>query len=436
MESTPTPSPDRPRLVNFFAVDAMWWFAYIVLCYIVGWDFGAQLANPVFWAVTIALETWTVIRWRRSTSAALAARSMALAHGHQTTTTPGNADFVRRALVAFVALATVGLVTTTFLVDTAIADGRTLLLGDEFLDAGYQAWSESFAALNTELWGLAIYDYALLVGLVVITIEVIALFVRRRRPGQTSRRLWLLDSVASLSTQVPFYVIEIFTVTAMIGAYFFIWDNLTPVRLPIEWWTIGLGVLAADFAYYWEHRAGHVIRVLWTGHAVHHSSPIFNTAVAFRFGPFEPVLAVVFHLPLILLGFHPAIVILGELTVQAYQFWIHTDVIGKLGPIDRVLNTPSNHRVHHGSDDKYLDKNYGGILVVFDHLFGTYQAEEETPVYGLTTQIDTVNPMKVWFSEFPALFADLRSSATWSDWWSYLLRGPGWAPEHETRADA
>lgn len=434
--ATTAPSSGRPRLVSFLAVDAMWWFAYIVLCYIVGWDFGVQLRSPLFWVVAVALEVWTLIRWRRSNSDELAARVVELDHGHQTANGAAKRDLARRVLVVFIALATVGLIATTFLVDTEIAEGRTLLLGDEFLDADFQPWSESFAALDTELWGLAIYDYALLIGLVVITIEVVALFVRRRRPGQTSRRLWLLDSVASLSTQVPFYVIEIFTVTAMIGAYFFIWDNLTLFHLPIDWWTIGLGVVAADFAYYWEHRAGHVIRVLWTGHAVHHSSPIFNTAVAFRFGPFEPVLAVVFHLPLILLGFHPAIVILGELTVQAYQFWIHTEVIGKLGPIDRVLNTPSNHRVHHGSDEKYLDKNYGGILIVFDRMFGTYQAEEETPVYGLTKQIDTVNPLKVWFSEFPALFADLRSSANWSDWWSYLLRGPGWAPVREPGIDA
>lgn len=425
-------STTHPRLLNFLAIDALWWFAYIVFCYVVGWDFGQQIRGPLFWIVAIALEAWTIVRWRRTTSVQLQARVTRHQHGHQTAIPEASNSRVRRALIGFVGLAATGLVATTFLVDTAIADGRTLLLGDEFLESDYQGWSESFAALDTELWGLAIYDYALVVGLGVIVVEVIALLARRRRPEQPSRRLWLLDSLASVSTQVPFYLIEIFTVTAMIGSYFFIWDNLTVAQLPIQWSTIGLGVLAADFAYYWEHRAGHTIRLLWTGHAVHHSSPVFNTAVAFRFGPFEPVLAVLFHLPLIMLGFHPAIVILGELTVQAYQFWIHTEVIGKLGPLDRVLNTPSNHRVHHGSNDKYLDKNYGGILIVFDRLFGTYQAEEETPVYGLTQQINTVNPLKVWFSEFPALFADLRSSTTWHQWWGYLLREPGWTPGSES----
>lgn len=419
---------NKPSLARFLGADALWWLAYIVLCYIVGWDFVAQLRSPAFWLVAVALAGWTIHRWRQARTPELEARAETLHHGNQVVEDAGpRGERVRRLLVGFVAIALVALVASTFLVDQTIAEGRTLLLGDEFLDGSYAGWSESFAALDTELWGLAIYDYALLVGIVIIAIEVIALFVRRNQSG-SDRRLWLLDSFASLSTQVPFYLIEIFTVTAMIGAYFFIWDTLTLVRLPVAWWTIGLGILAADFAYYWEHRAGHVIRLLWTGHAVHHSSPIFNTAVAFRFGPFEPVLAVLFHLPLILLGFHPAIVILGELTVQAYQFWIHTEVIGKLGPLDRFLNTPSNHRVHHGSDRKYLDKNYGGILIVFDRLFGTYQAEEETPQYGLTQQINTVNPFKVWFSEFPALFADLRASRTWAEWWGYLLRGPGWSP--------
>ncbi|MEM7325886.1 MAG: sterol desaturase family protein [Actinomycetota bacterium] len=417
----------RPiSLLRFLAADSLWWGTYVIFCSIAGIDLGAQLRSPLFWVIAIALEIWTVVRWFRSRPETLEQRSAALGHGHHRHVARRN--LIRRSLLAFVLIAALGLTAITLLVDTSIAEGRTILLGEEFAGAGYEAWSESVAAFNTELWGLAIYDLALLVGIVVITIELIALFSRSRRPDQVSRSLWIRDSLASLSTLIPFYVIEIFTVTAMIGAYFFLWDNITPYQLPIDWWTVALGVLAADFAYYWEHRTGHEIRLFWTGHAVHHSSPIFNTAVAFRFGPFEPALAVLFHLPLVLLGFHPAIVILGELAVQAYQFWIHTEVIGRLGPLDRFLNTPSNHRVHHGADPKYLDKNYGGILIVFDRMFGTYQAEEETPTYGLTTQIETTNPLRVWTSEFPALFADLRSSRSWGEWWSYLTRGPGWSP--------
>ncbi len=202
VDPSTAPPIERPRLLNFLAVDALWWFAYIVLCYIVGWDFGEQLHSPLFWVVAVAFEAWTVVRWRRSTSDELVARAVELEHGHQTAASVSAGDTARRVLVAFVGIAAIGLIATTFLVDSAIADGRTLLLGDEFIDAGYEAWSESFAALDTELWGLAIYDYAPLVGLVVIAVELLALFVRRRRPEQTSRRLWLLDSVAS-ACQLP-----------------------------------------------------------------------------------------------------------------------------------------------------------------------------------------------------------------------------------------
>ncbi|MEM9563299.1 MAG: sterol desaturase family protein [Actinomycetota bacterium] len=437
MAAGPTRPASDPRrstrraasLIRSLAADGLWWIAYLVFCFVAGIDVGAQLRSPLFWLIAAALEAWTIVRWFRTRPDVLERRSAVLGHGHHRHVV--RRDVVRRVLLCFVAVAAVGLTISAFSVDTSIAEGRTNLLGDDLAGAGHEAWSESIAALDAELWGLAIYDLALVVGAVVIAVELVALFSRPRRPGQVSRSLWIRDSLASLSTLIPFYVIEIFTVTAMIGAYFFLWDNVTPSQLPIEWWTVALGILSADLAYYWEHRTGHEIRLFWTGHAVHHSSPIFNTAVAFRFGPFEPVLAVLFHLPLIILGFHPAIVILGELTVQAYQFWIHTETIGRLGPLDRFLNTPSNHRVHHGADDKYLDKNYGGILIVFDRMFGTYQAEEETPTYGLTTQIDTTNPLRVWTSEFPALFADLRSSSSWSDWWSYLTRGPGWSPSDD-----
>ena len=359
----------RPSLAHYLATDALWWVAYVVFCYIAGIDLGAQLQSALFWIIAIVLELWTIARWWRGRSADVAGRAEALHHGHHRLV--ARRDTVRRILLGFVIIAAVGLTVSVFLVDTSIADGRTILLGEDFESTGFEAWSESFAALDTELWGLAIYDWSLFIGLVIIAIELVALFAKPRRPGQVGRGLWIRDSLASLSTLIPFYVVEIFTVTAMIGAYFVLWDNVTPYQLPIEWWTVALGIIGADFAYYWEHRTSHEIRLFWTGHAVHHSSPIFTTAVAFRFGPFEPVLAVLFHLPLILLGLHPAIVIMGELVVQAYQFWIHTEMIGRLGPIDRVLNTPSNHRVHHGADEQYLDKNYGGILIIFDRMFGT-----------------------------------------------------------------
>ena len=256
-----------------------------------------------------------------------------------------------------------------------------------------------------ETWGTYIDEGALILALVLFAIEIARDLIRWRGAGRR-----LLDSLSSLSTQIPFTLFELATFAATIAVYYFVQERLAPVQIPTTAWTIVLAVLAADFAYYWEHRWAHEIRIFWVGHAVHHSSRIMNTSVAFRFGFFEGLLSLLVHLPLVLIGFDPLLVIFGQVLVLAYQTWIHTELIGRLGPLDAVLNTPSNHRVHHGCDAKYLDKNYGGILMVWDRIFGTYQAEEETPRYGLARDFDSVNPLKVWFSEFPALFRDLAAT--------------------------
>lgn len=421
-------------LTRYVATELLWWLAWFGLSFLIGWDITHQLTSPWFWLIAAGFVALAVVRWRRSQSAEQPTTADRLPDGyrqgghHDAAQVHGGRQFIQRSMVIYFAVAFVVLVVASLSAGPEIADGRSILIGDEISDSDYLSWAEGVAAADAEILGLAVYDYALLVGIVFIAIEVIAAL--RRPSGE--RKLWFFDTLASLSTQIPFYVVEILSFLAMITTYFVLWDNVTPYQLPINGWTITAGVIAADFAYYWEHRTSHEIRMLWTGHAVHHSSPIFNTAVAFRFGPLEPFVAIMFHLPLILLGFHPAIVILGELGVQAYQFWIHTDVIGRLGPLDRVINTPSNHRVHHGSDTKYLDKNHGGILMIWDRMFGTYQAEEETPTYGLTTQINTTNPLKVWVSEFPPLLADLRSTTTWSDWFGYLINPPGWKPASES----
>ena len=164
-----------------------------------------------------------------------------------------------------------------------------------------------------------------------------------------------------------------------------------------------------------------------------------NVFVAFRFGPFEGVVSGLIHLPLVLLGFPPELVFFGILAVLAYQGWIHTESIGRLGVLDQFFNTPSNHRVHHGCDEKYLDRNYGGILIVWDRLFATYQPEEEHPRYGLKRDFDSVNPVQVWISEWPGLFRDLRAAGSWRQVLSILFAHPDWItrqqrPESRVRA--
>ncbi|WP_299326924.1 sterol desaturase family protein [Parasphingopyxis sp.] len=269
-------------------------------------------------------------------------------------------------------------------------------------------------------------DVFFLIGAAILAIEIVkGLF------SPSFRWRGFLDMIASISTQIPSLLAEIFLLSLAYLGYVLIADSLVGWTFPITVWTILLGVIACDFFYYWEHRIAHRVRLFWTQHAVHHSSRYMNTSVAIRFGPLEGVLSALAHLPLIFLGFPPSVVLFGIFFVLAYQTWIHTELIGRLGFLDAILNTPSNHRVHHGCDDKYIDKNYGGILIVWDRLFGTYQREEETPRYGLKRDFEAVNPLIVWISELPQFFRDLKNARSPREFWMHLFGPPGWAPESD-----
>ena len=283
--------------------------------------------------------------------------------------------------------------------------------------------------MNAETVEYWLYDFAegesglAFVGALglLFLIECVRMYFRR---GLTAE--WWAETASSVATQIPFYFSEVLVFTASVFAYYTISWYVTPFHLPVDWWTVILAIVVADFVYYWEHRNSHEIRLLWCAHAVHHSSPIFNTATAFRFSIFDPVIAAVFHIPMVLMGFDPILVFFGEVVVLAYQGWIHTESIGKLGPLEWVLNTPSHHRVHHSSDKKYLDKNYGGILIIWDRMFGTFAVEEERPTYGLVKQIKTQNPLKVWFGELGGLARDLSRARSVGEAWRLLTRPPGW----------
>ena len=261
-----------------------------------------------------------------------------------------------------------------------------------------------------------------LIGAAILLIELAEALSKRAFTGRT---LW--EMAVSASTQIPFLLVETLLLTGGYAAFYVIAAAL-PWSIPLTPWTVVLAVLIADFIYYWEHRIAHEVRLLWTQHAVHHSSRDMNIVTGVRFGPLEGLWSVIAHLPMAALGFPPEAIFAGILIVLAYQTWLHTELIGKLGPLEAVLNTPSHHRVHHGADDKYLDRNYGGILIVWDRLFGSFQVEEETPRYGLKRDFDSRNPLVVWVSELPALWRDIRNARTWGEVWAYLMRPPGWTP--------
>lgn len=202
----------------------------------------------------------------------------------------------------------------------------------------------------------------------------------------------------------------------------------TPLRVPVHWWTVLLMLLAQDFFYYWSHRGHHVIRLLWACHVVHHSSRSFNLSTALR-QPWTSLTSWPFYLPLVALGVHPAALAFCSSVNLVYQFWIHTERIGKLArPVEFLLNTPSHHRVHHASQGSYLDRNFGGILIVWDRLFGSFTPETERPVYGLTKNISTYNPLRVATHEYAAIARDLSRAPSWRARLGHLVNGPGWQP--------
>lgn len=200
---------------------------------------------------------------------------------------------------------------------------------------------------------------------------------------------------------------------------------------PTAWWTLPVLFAGVEFTYYWFHRASHEVRWFWTTHAVHHSIEDMNILAAYRLGWTSRVsMSFLFHLPLMWLGFAPAAVATMLAFNLFYQSWLHTVLIGKLGPLEGVLNTPSAHRVHHARNADYLDRNYGGVTLLFDRLFGTYVAErDDTPCeFGLVKPVGSHNPFVIAFHEWGRLFADLGRSKL-AHWPGVLFGPPGWAPD-------
>lgn len=215
------------------------------------------------------------------------------------------------------------------------------------------------------------------------------------------------------------------------GFFMTLWQ-ITPLDLGTAWWVVVLCFVLDDLRYYWVHRFGHRIRWVWASHVNHHSSQHYNLTTALRqtwTGTFTFMMIV--RAPLILLGFHPAMVLfVGGLNL-IYQFWIHTEAIGRLPRwVEAVMNTPSHHRVHHGRNARYLDANYAGVFIVWDKLFGTFVAEDdrEKVDYGLVHNLGTFNPLRVAFHEWVAIFRDVtRPGLTLRQRLMYAVAPPGWS---------
>lgn len=213
-------------------------------------------------------------------------------------------------------------------------------------------------------------------------------------------------------------------------SFFIIYDNMRLFTIPVAWWSFVLIVLAEDFTYYWFHRISHKCRLFWASHVVHHSSEHYNLSTALRQTWSGGFYSFIFWLWLPLVGFHPALIMLQMSISLLYQFWIHTEAIDKMPRwFEYILNTPSHHRVHHGSNLIYLDRNHAGILIIWDRMFGTFQPElkNEKVVYGLTTNIKTYNLLKIAFHEWMDMFKDVFSGRkSLISRIQYLIKPPGW----------
>lgn len=205
--------------------------------------------------------------------------------------------------------------------------------------------------------------------------------------------------------------------------------TISPFKLsPSDWWVWVLLFFADDLAFYCYHRCHHRIRLFWASHVVHHSSEHYNLSTALR-QDWSPFTGSMFWMPLGLF-FEPWMIVLAMSWNLLYQFTLHTEAIDKLPrPIEFVFNTPSHHRVHHGSQEQYLDRNYAGILIIWDRMFGSFEPEGERVRYGLTTNIETFNPVRVAYGEFANIWRDVKGADSWRHRLNYAFRGPGWKPD-------
>ena len=239
------------------------------------------------------------------------------------------------------------------------------------------------------------------------------------------------DAVTNISCGILQQITGVFAKTILIVGYLYLYENYRLLEIEDSFITYLLLFIGIDFCYYWFHRLAHEISLFWGTHIVHHQSEDYNFSVALRQSSLQGFVSMIFYLPLALIGFNPIAFVTINAFQTLYQFWIHTKTIDKLPAwIEFIFNTPSHHRVHHGRNPKYIDKNHGGTLIIFDRLFGTFQAEEEEVIYGVTKPLASWNPLWANFDWYADMWKDLRQSMSWSDRIRLLFNKPGWMPEH------
>lgn len=269
---------------------------------------------------------------------------------------------------------------------------------------------------------MSLIVYAIPVFFLLIGIE---LLIARMR-GLSYYRM--NDAIANLSCGIGSQISGIFLKTVTFIGYTWLYQN-SIWKIEDNIITFVLLFIGVDFFYYWFHRLAHEISILWGSHVVHHQSEEYNLTVALRQAWLQGAFSWVFYLPLAVVGFSPASFLTIASLQTLYQFWIHTKLIDRMHPaFEYVFNTPSHHRVHHGVNPKYIDKNHGGTLIIFDRWFGTFQAEDEEVVYGITKQTNSWNPVWVNFEYWIDLFKEAFRVHTIKNFILMMVKAPGWKP--------
>ena len=274
-----------------------------------------------------------------------------------------------------------------------------------------QIWTIEKGAPNLILWGAPIM-------LALTAIEMIITYIQEKPYYDKWETLG--STLVGLGSLVVGAAVKLGLLYGAVWIY-----NLVPWRMDLQWWTLIPCYLIFDFFSYWAHRISHEHRFWWATHVVHHSGEHYNLSVSFRLSWIQN-LKIIFFLPVAFIGFHPIVFFTVSQLAVLFQFWVHTEYIRKLPRwIEFVFATPSNHRVHHGSQEKYIDKNYGATFIFWDRLFGTYQPEEEPPVYGITTNIDNkANPFHINFHELQDIIRDVRQAKGFRRKWFFLFGSP------------
>ncbi len=271
---------------------------------------------------------------------------------------------------------------------------------------------------NLEKEAPNIVVYVLPLVLTITIIEFLVSYFLERKNYESE------ETLGSLFVGAGNLLINLAMKTAMLYGAVWIY-NILPYRMAFNWWTLIPCFIIYDFCSYWTHRTSHFCRFFWASHVVHHSADHYNLTVNFRQSWFQYT-KVIFFIPLLLTGVHPVIFFVANQLSLLYQFWVHTEAIGKLNPVvEKYLGSPSNHRVHHGSQEKYLDKNFGAVFMIWDHLFGTFEYEAEKPKYGITSPLKSkIDPFYLNTHEFQDIITDVRQSRGLSRKLYYIFASP------------